>query len=165
MKKMVSTVGALAIVIGLAGCSATGEKYQADVYSTSSLNTKQEAKTVEIIAILDAKVVVDNSENQEKATKGGGLLGAVLGAVVGDRLGRTVTGAAVGGVTGALSGSLTEGESVVQGVSLTYREEDKTYTSTQVAKKCQFKPGIALMITTKENETRIQPNAECPKEA
>ena len=50
----------------------------------------------------------------------------------------------------------------VEGVSLTYKQGTKVYTSTQAGRKCQFKPGLAVVITTKANETRIQPNSECP---
>ncbi|MDI4463003.1 hypothetical protein E7V43_23185, partial [Escherichia coli] len=36
-------------------------------------------------------------------------------------------------------------------------------TSTQVGKACQFTTGLAVLISTKDNETRIQPNATCPE--
>ena len=39
------------------------------------------------------------------------------------------------------------------------------YTSTQVGKECQFTTGLAVVITTTYNETRIQPNTKCPKKS
>ncbi|MFP3098520.1 hypothetical protein I4W53_20105, partial [Kluyvera sichuanensis] len=41
-------------------------------------------------------------------------------------------------------------------------EGTKVYTSTQVGKACQFTNGLAVVISTNYNETRIQPNATCP---
>ncbi|MDS0093363.1 hypothetical protein QU614_24230, partial [Enterobacter hormaechei subsp. xiangfangensis] len=48
------------------------------------------------------------------------------------------------------------------GVSLTYKDGTKLFTSTQVGKPCQFTTGLAVVISTKNNETRIQPNTTCP---
>jgi len=41
----------------------------------------------------------------------------------------------------------------------------KVYTSTQVGKGCQFTTGLAVVITTTYNETRIQPNTKCPEKS
>ncbi|MCS1291357.1 hypothetical protein NX018_00440, partial [Escherichia coli] len=54
---------------------------------------------------------------------------------------------------------------LVEGVSLTYKEGTKVYTSTQVGKECQFTTGLAVVITTTYNETRIQPNTKCPEKS
>ncbi|KAA6208245.1 glycine zipper 2TM domain-containing protein [Avibacterium paragallinarum] len=162
MKKLFITP--LAISALLTGCAVDADSLGADVYDTTQLNSRQEAKTVKIIAVLPAKVAVDNSKNKEIAKTAGSLLGAVAGAVVGYQyntagaIGGGVAGATLGGVAGAM----VKDKVVIEGVSLTYKQGTKIYTSTQAGKKCQFKPGIALLITTKANETRIQPNAECP---
>lgn len=63
-----------------------------------------------------------------------------------------------------MAGSMVKDKIIVEGVSLSYSEKGKIYTSTQAGKRCQFQKGTALLITTKTNETRIQPNAECPAE-
>jgi len=63
---------------------------------------------------------------------------------------------------GALIGAVAGG---VIGVSLTYKEGTKVYTSTQVGKECQFTTGLAVVITTTYNETRIQPNTKCPEKS
>ncbi|EJH5814301.1 hypothetical protein NEC94_001093 [Escherichia coli] len=52
-----------------------------------------------------------------------------------------------------------------EGVSLTYKEGTKVYTSTQVGKECQFTTGLAVVITTTYNEMRIQPNTKCPEKS
>ncbi|HHC0259869.1 TPA: hypothetical protein ACOSAD_003397, partial [Salmonella enterica] len=52
-----------------------------------------------------------------------------------------------------------------EAVSLTYKEGTKVYTSTQVGKTCQFTTGLAMVISTKDNETRIQPNTKCPEKS
>ena len=56
-------------------------------------------------------------------------------------------------------------KTLVEGVSLTYKEGTKVYTSTQVGKECQFTTGLAVVITTTYNETRIQPNTKCPEKS
>lgn len=153
----------------LSGCNVNTDHLGADVYETNQLNSKQKTKTVNIISILPAKVSVDNSAQKESAKKAGSILGAVAGAVGGYNVrGKSTAGAIAGGVAGGVAGnvagSMVSDKVIVEGVSLTYKEGNEVYTSTQAGKKCQFKPGIALIITTKENETRIQPNAECPPE-
>lgn len=166
MKKML-----LSLAIGsmlMTGCAVNTDDLGADVYDASQLNSKQETKTIDIISILPAKVAVDNTAQKEMAQTAGTILGAVFGAVAGYNVsGHTstagaVAGGAAGGTIGAASGSLVKDKVIVEGVSLTYKEGTKVYTSTQAGKKCQFKPGMALVITTKSNETRVQPNAECP---
>lgn len=148
----------------LTACAVDSESLGADVYDSTQLNTRQEAKAINIISVLPAKVAISNRSNKELSQTAGALLGAVAGAVIGSQNG--TAGALAGGVAGATvggaSGSMVKDKVLIEGVSLTYREGSKIYTSTQAGKKCQFKPGSALMITTKANETRIQPNAECP---
>lgn len=120
-----------------AGCKATGNEYAANVYGTNQVNQKQEAKTVKIIAVMEAKIAVDNTENKKNAQTFGTVLGAAAGTMVDDKV-------------------------LVDGVTLTYSEDDKIYTSSQLGRQCQFQPGVALIVSTKANETRIQPNAVCP---
>lgn len=49
-----------------------------------------------------------------------------------------VAGGAGGGALGAAAGSMVSDKSIVEGVSLTYKEGTKVYTSTQVGRACQF---------------------------
>ncbi|STJ28132.1 putative lipoprotein [Escherichia coli] len=144
--------------------------HAADVYQTDQLNTKQETKTVNIISILPAKVAVDNSQNKRNAQAFGALIGAVAGGVIGHNVGSgsnsgTTAGAVGGGAVGAAAGSMVNDKTLVEGVSLTYKEGTKVYTSTQVGKECQFTTGLAVVITTTYNETRIQPNTKCPEKS
>lgn len=152
----------------LSGCQSNADSYAADVYDTTQLNGKQETKTVNIISVLPAKVAVDNTAQKQSAQTFGAILGAVVGGVAGHNIGTgstlgTVGGAAGGGALGAASGTLVSDKTIVEGVSLSYKEGTKLYTSTQVGRSCQFTPGIAVMFSTKQNETRIQPNATCPE--
>lgn len=151
----------------VAGCAATGEQYQANVYKAGQVNTKQEAKTVQILAVLPAKIEVDNAKQQKAAQVTGALLGAALGAGIGDRAthgrGTATAGGAIGGAAlGAGAGSLVSDKALVDGVSLAYVEEGKTLSSAQVGKLCEFQPGMAIVISTSPSETRVQPNAVCP---
>ncbi|AWX16037.1 hypothetical protein CEP48_07575 [Mergibacter septicus] len=161
MKKFIITLFASLI---LAGCVTSGEDLGADVYDATQLNTKQETRTVRILSIIKAKVAVDNKEQKQAVQTFGAILSGVTGAVIGYQSSDAgaVAGAIAGTAAGALGTALVKDKVIVEGVSLTYREGNKVYTSTQAGKRCQFKEGIALVITTKKNETRIQPNAECP---
>ena len=143
----------------LAGCQSNADDHAADVYQTDQLNTKQETKTVNIISILPAKVAVDNSQNKRNAQAFGALIGAVAGGVIGHNVG---SGSNSGTTAG---GSMVNDKTLVEGVSLTYKEGTKVYTSTQVGKECQFTTGLAVVITTTYNETRIQPNTKCPEKS
>ncbi|MCZ9210503.1 glycine zipper 2TM domain-containing protein [Escherichia albertii] len=152
----------------LAGCQSNADDHAADVYQTDQLNSKQETKTVNIISVLPAKVAVDNTKNKQAAQTFGAVLGAVTGGVVGHNVGsgsslNTTAGAVGGGAAGAAAGSMVSDKTLVEGVSLTYKDGKKVYTSTQVGKQCQFTTGLAVVISTAYNETRIQPNATCPE--
>ncbi|PHM58959.1 membrane protein [Xenorhabdus sp. KK7.4] len=161
----ISAITASSMIIS--GCQSNADSYAADVYDTTQLNGKQETKTINIISVLPAKIAVENKANKEAAQTFGAILGAVAGSVVGYNAGSgsgagTAAGAVGGGALGAAAGSVVKDKVIVEGVSLTYKEKTKIYTSTQVGRTCQFTPGLALVITTKTNETRIQPNAACP---
>lgn len=154
----------------LAGCQSNADSYAANVYDTTQLNNKQETKTVSIISVLPAKVAVDNTRNKQAAQTFGAILGAVAGGVAGHNVGTgsglgTTAGAVGGGAVGAAAGSLVSDKTLVEGVSLTYKEGTKIYTSTQVGRSCEFTSGLAVVISTKNNETRIQPNTACPAKA
>lgn len=161
-------IGVAAITaVALAGCQTPGQEYGANVYNAGQVNTRQEAVTVQIIAVLPAKVQVSNAQNQRAAQIAGGVLGALAGGLAGANIGRyhqtnTVLGAAGGGVAGAAVGSLVPGMVLVDGVSIAYKQEGKVYNSAEVGQLCQFQPGTAVMVSTGPNETRIQPNAVCP---
>ncbi|MDX7990529.1 hypothetical protein FE394_18405 [Xenorhabdus sp. Reich] len=162
----ISAIAAFAIIIS--GCQSNADSFAADVYDTTQLNGKQETKTVNLISVLPARIAVENKSNKNAAQTFGAILGAVAGGVVGYNAGSTgshagiAAGAIGGGALGAAAGSMVNDKVIVEGVSLTYKEKNKIYTSTQVGRICQFTPGVALVITTKQNETRIQPNATCP---
>lgn len=153
----------------LTACAPNTSQYAANSYKTSQLNTRQETKTVEIIAINPAKVMVDNSEQRNKAKAAGALIGAIAGGVIGHNSGsgsnsNTAAGAAIGGVGGAIAGSAVKEQVEVDGVSLTYKDAGKVYTSTSIGKSCEYTIGIAVLLSTDGKETRIQPNATCPPE-
>ncbi|MDE3015772.1 MAG: hypothetical protein KGI29_02480 [Pseudomonadota bacterium] len=168
LKKSSSTIAAIACVALLSGCMANGQQYASDVYQAGQVNEQQEAKTVRILAVLPAKIEVDNTQGQKNAQVIGGLLGALGGAVAGHQIAQNggqgaVVGGASGAAVGVAAGSLVSNKVLVKGVSITYTHHHKTYNSAQVGRLCEFKPGVAIMITTKAHETRIQPNATCPK--
>nr|WP_306801700.1 hypothetical protein [Escherichia coli] len=160
---MLSIALLTASITALSGCQSNADQYAADVYDTGQLNAKQETKTVNIISVLPAKVAVDNTANKQAAQTFGAILGGVAGHNVGSGSGLCTTAGAVGGgAVGAAVGTLVKDKSIVEGVSLTYKEGTKVFTSTQVGKPCQFTTGLAVVISTKNNETRIQPNTTCP---
>lgn len=157
----------LSLVI-VTGCQATGEEYAANVYKAGQVNTKQAAKTVQILAVMPAKIEVDNTEGKKSSQMIGGVLGALAGGALGAQAGNhhgAALGAGVvgGGAAGALgAGAFVKDKVLVDGVSLTYVEDGQTLNSAQVGKACEFHTGVAIVISTETNETRIQPNATCP---
>jgi outer membrane lipoprotein SlyB len=155
------------ITIVLAGCEQPGANIEANVYRAGQVNQKQDAKVVDILAVLPARIEVSNVQAKQTAQLVGGLAGVLGGAVIGNNIARhasinTVAGGAAGGAVGVMAGSLVPENTLVDGVSLTYTENGKTLNSAQVGKECQFKPGKAIVISTGPTETRIQPNSVCP---
>jgi outer membrane lipoprotein SlyB len=137
----------------LAGCAA-GTMERSDTFTAAQTNVRQESKIIEIALIEKAQIQVNNEKNQ----KGAQIAGAVIGGLLGGSENRELAalGAFVGGkVAGATVGKTT----IVDGVSLTYIENGSMLTSAQVGKPCEFAPGTALVITTAQNETRVQPNS------
>jgi outer membrane lipoprotein SlyB len=166
MKATMAATGLLAVAL-LSGCQTPGQELGANVYNAGEVNSRQEAETVQILAVLPAKVQVSNAQNQHTAQVVGGILGALAGGIAGANVGRyhqtnTVLGAAGGGVAGAAAGSLVPSTELVDGVSIAYKQDGKVFNSAEVGQVCQFQPGTAIMISTGPNETRIQPNATCP---
>lgn len=146
----------------LAGC-ASGSDLAANAYSSDQVNTAQKAETVKILAVMPAKVKVTNKQEQRDAQLVGGLLGAILGGNTSKSNNqKRVQGAIVGGAAGAITGTLVPGQVLVSGVSITYLYHKQTYNSVEVGNICQYQPGMAVMVSSKANETRIQPNAVCP---
>lgn len=163
--KKVSTLAILGI-LSLSACSTPGEENRSDSYTADQVNSRQEAKVVNILAVLPARVQVSNAQNQRAAQIGGALLGAGLGVGLGVGVGHSAGLGALGGVggtaAGAGAGSLVPGQVMVNGVSLTYTQDGHTFNSAQVGKICEYQPGQAIMIMTSATVTRIQPNAACP---
>ena len=108
MNKKIAACGALSAALLLAGCANDGTAYRSDVYWAGQVNQAQEVKTVQIIAVMPARVTVDNRRDRsDSATMGtilGALAGAAVGAVVSDSpdavVAGTVGGAALGNVAG-----------------------------------------------------------------
>lgn len=151
----------------LAGCQQPGANLAANVYQANQVNQSQNAEVINILSLSPAKIEVSNSQNQKDAQVVGGVLGALAGGLVGGEVsggtvGTGLGGAALGGIGGAAAGSLVPGKVLVDGVTIGYTQNGSLHTSTQVGKMCQFKMGQALVIITKANETRVQPNAVCP---
>lgn len=67
MKKITLSVIALTISAMITGCSTLGEQYQANVYTAGQVNSRQAAKTVKILAVLPARIEVDNTEGKQNA--------------------------------------------------------------------------------------------------
>lgn len=160
-------IGMVLMAFALAGCQAPGANLQSNVYRADQVDTRQSAKVINIIAVMPAKVEVDNTQAKRAAQVIGGLLGAIGGGIAGHEFShnsRSVTalGAVGGGVAGAAAGSLVPGKTLVDGVSITYEDQGKIFNSAQVGEQCQFIPGKAVVIATSPTETRIQPNATCP---
>lgn len=158
---------ASAVIVSMmvTGCATTGESLQANVYRAGQVNQVQEAKTVKILAVLPAKVEVDNSAAKKQAEIGGAVIGALLGGAIGNRSkrqGSGTVGAVGGAAAGAAAGSMVGDKVLVDGVSLTYVYNNRTLNSAQVGRACEYQPGTAVMISTSPTETRIQANATCP---
>ncbi len=164
MRKNIAAIGAVCSALVLAGCANDGTAYRSDVYWSGQVNQAQEVKTVQIIAVMPARITVDNrSDRSESSTMGmilGALAGAAVGATVSDSpdavIAGTVGGAALGNIAG--KGVSGRAENFVDGVQITFRYDDKIFNSAQVGRVCEYKTGTAIMVSPSPNETRIQPN-------
>ncbi|KTT58944.1 hypothetical protein SB8_06190 [Pseudomonas oryzihabitans] len=160
-------VTGLALVLaGLSGCQTpNADNYASNVYTVNQVNARQLARTVNILAILPAKIEVNDTSSQQNTQLIGALLGVVTGAVLGNSLGGAgggMLGGIGGGALGAAGGSVLPHTRLVDGVSITYADAGETFNSAQVGAPCQFAPGAAIMVASSPTETRIQPNATCP---
>lgn len=167
MSKKYLPMVALCVSSLVGGCQATGENLGSNVYRADQVNSRQEAKTITIVAIMPAKVEIDNSQQKKTAQTAGLILGAIAGVAIGHSLGdRSATnmslGAAGGAAIGAGAGSMVSDKVLVEGVSITYSDNGEVFNSAQVGKVCEYVPGLAVVVSTSESETRIQPNATCP---
>jgi outer membrane lipoprotein SlyB len=158
----------VAVVGVLTGCAATGENLKGNVYKAGQVNTAQAARGIKILKLMPAQVEVDNSEQKKRAQIGGAALGALAGGLGGGFGGlgapATVGTTAAGGAIGAAAGSMVSDKVLVQGVTIAYSENNQMFTSTQVGRECEYKLGDAVVVTTTQNETRVQANATCPVE-
>jgi outer membrane lipoprotein SlyB len=165
-KSIIKITSALTAIALITGCAATGEQHKANVYRAGQLNQAQNSQVVKIMSIQPAQVEVDNTQGKKNAEMAGAVLGALLGAQ-GSRKSNnsnTKANAVVGGAAlGGAAGSMVSDKTLVDGVQLSYMLSGKLITSVQVGKSCEFTKGEAIMISTTPTETRIQPNAECPK--
>lgn len=161
--KIIKSIVALGLCISVSACVTAGQRERANVFSASDVNKRQETKLVEIINIETGKVEVDNKSEQQAAAFAGAVFGALLGAAAGRN--STYRGsAAIGGAgAGAAFGSMAAGTTkLVDGVNLTYIENQQALSSVQVGKMCEFALGPALVVITEANETRVQPNSATP---
>jgi hypothetical protein len=114
--------------------------------------------------VLPTKIEVDNYQAQfaasalSAATRGMG--GRYGGAGTLGTMGTTIEGGTIGNSTGLM----VLDKVVVDGVSITYSDNQKIVTSSQTGRVCEFSPGQSRLIETDDNETRIQSNATCPVE-
>ena len=165
-KSIFKIASALTAIALITGCAATGEQHKANVYRAGQLNQAQNSQVVDLLSIQPAQVEVDNAAGKKNAEMAGALLGALLGAQGSKNAKNSNTkgNAVVGGAAlGAAAGSMVSDKTLVDGVQLSYTLNGKLITSVQVGKSCEFTKGQAIMISTTPTETRIQPNAECPK--
>ena len=108
MNKKIAACGALSAALLLAGCANDGTAYRSDVYWAGQVNQAQEVKTVQIIAVMPARVTVDIVAIAVTRLRWVPFLallaGAAVGAVVSDSpdavVAGTVGGAALGNVAG-----------------------------------------------------------------
>lgn len=154
------------VAMFLGGCSSKQASSSPDVYKESDINKRQEIKYVNITRIEPAKIAISNDKSKNTARVIGGAIGAIGGAVLGynwgsGRTGATAVGGAVGGALGSLGGEAMDDEKVVDGVTLYYQENGKTFSSTQVSKACEFRTGRAEVVMMNGGITRIQPNSVC----
>ncbi len=153
-----------AIIVGLsllvAACADPAAQYKGNVFNTNQLNQRQEVKVVEILTIEQGEILVDNETNQQAAAIGGAIFGALLGAAAGENSRQRNSIAAAGAGLGAtVAASAAGAQKLVPAVNLVYLEDGNALTSTQVGQPCEYALGSALVVTTKANETRIQPNS------
>jgi outer membrane lipoprotein SlyB len=159
---------AILTIILITGCAATGENLKGNVYKAGQVNTTQSARGIKILKLMPAQVEVDNSQQKQQAQVAGGVLGALAGGLGGGFGGIGSLGTAgttvAGGAIGVGAGSMVADKVLVQGVTIAYSENNKMFTSTQVGQLCEYKLGNAVIVSTGNQEIRIQSNSSCPVE-
>ena len=144
--------------------ATNADDHAADVYQTDQLNTKQETKTVNIISILPQKLPQTTPKINRNCTSLRRFIGAVAGGIS-----ATTSGLAaiperqqvVGGGAAGQQRVLVNDKTLVEGVSLTYKEG--TVYTTQVGKECQFTTGLAVITRiTKRVFSQIP---KCPEKS
>jgi len=153
-----------AVICSLNGCATKEENLVsgADVYQTA--DKTQPVRSVKIIRVLPTKIEFDNSQAQfalgvsSAATRGiGGFYG---GAGSLGTMGTTIDGGSIDNSTGLSAPDRVS----VDGVSITYTFNENTITSSQAGRLCEFRPGVSILLTNDENQTRIKTNSSCPIE-
>jgi hypothetical protein len=167
MQKKISINKFLLITVlsNLNGCAATEENLVSSADKLQVENTPP-VKSIKIISVLPTKIEVDNSQAQfalgvsSAAARGiGGIYG---GAGSLGTMGTTIEGGSIGNSTGlAIPDKV-----LVDGVSISYSFNEKTFTTSQPGRTCEFQPGTTVLLANDNdvNKTRIQPNASCPVE-
>ncbi|NLY03316.1 MAG: hypothetical protein GXZ15_00485 [Campylobacter sp.] len=156
----------ICMVVFMSGCTSKKASSSPDVYKESEINKRQEIRAVNISKVDPAKIAINNDTSKNTARVVGGVLGAVGGAVLGynwgsGKSGATVVGSAVGGALGGLGGEAVNDEKVVDGVTITYEQDGRVYSSTQVGDLCEYKTGSAEVVLIDGSVTKIQPNSYC----
>ena len=133
MKIKFFAMSAIAALPFLASCTKPGADLQANVYQAGQVNQVQNAKVINILTVIPAKVEVSNQQNQQAAEVAGGILGAVGGGLLGGGLTHNanagIDSAALGGVAGAAAGSMAGSTALVDGVTIGYTEDGQTLSS------------------------------------
>ncbi len=152
MKKKYLAIIVLASL--LTACIDPASQYRANVFDSSQVNSRKEAKLINILSLEPGKVKVDNTANQKIAATFGLIVGALLGA--NENTNSAIAGGIVGGsVAEAVAGP----EALVDGVNILYSENGQILNSVQIGKMCEFSAGPAMVLITQQDETRVQPNA------
>jgi outer membrane lipoprotein SlyB len=80
----------LSVTAVLVACQQPGANLQANVYKAGQVNQQQDAKVIKILAVLPAKIEVDNEQAKATAQLVGGLAGGIGGALLGNSIGHIV---------------------------------------------------------------------------
>ncbi len=155
----------------LSACTTTdSDYYRADTWSTSGVNQAQQVREVTITRVAPVKIAVNNNQARDDNSNVGMVVGALIGAAAGHHVKHSGSAAAIGAVAGGAIGNMAATAATgsrttyAEGVQITYRYNDKLYSSAQVGRVCEYQLGLAYMISATATETRIQPNnpAGCP---
>ncbi|MGI9392186.1 MAG: hypothetical protein ACR2N8_01430 [Parvibaculales bacterium] len=150
------------LLVFMSGCVKLGTGLRSDEYSAVDINKRQEVIELEIISVKKAKVVLDDIRKLEVGKLFGSLVGAAIGSAVGNRSDNEGEAIIAGIVAGRdIASNLADRKSVIDGVSIVYRQGNKNFSSAQLGRPCEYKAGKAFIISGDREETRVQPNAVC----